>query len=128
MTDPKLFQLTPEDKSHYRTLIQKVDVSRKNVITGILGPKIESMMKQGNLNSVEINLINEIATLMCILELHPDLAENTIKKILFALTYFIDENDEIPDIIPDYVYLDDKKVVEWGIEDIKDQIPIMPKA
>ena len=128
MTDPKLFQLTPEDKSHYRTLIQKVDVSRKNVITGILGPKIEPMMKQGNLNSVEINLINEIATLMGILELHPDLAENTIKKILFALTYFIDENDEIPDIIPDYGYLDDKKVVEWVIEDIKDQIPIMPKA
>ena len=128
MTDPKLFQLTPEDKSHYRTLIQKVDVSRKNVITGILGPKIESMMKQGDLNSVEINLINEIATLMGILELHPDLAENTIKKILFALTYFIDENDEIPDIIPDYGYLDDKKVVEWVIEDIKDQIPIMPKA
>ena len=85
-------------------------------------------MKQGDLNSVEINLINEIAILMGILELHPDLAENTIKKILFSLTYFIDVNDEIPDIIPDYGYLDDKKVVEWVIEDIKDQIPIMPKA
>ena len=51
-----------------------------------------------------------------------------VKKILFALTYFIDENDEIPDIIPNYGYLDDIKVVEWVLDDVWDQIDHMPRA
>jgi len=63
MTDPKLLQLTPEDKSDYLEKIKKVD-----------------------------------------------------------------ENDEIPDSIPDYGYLDDIKVVEWVLNDVRDQVPFMPRA
>ncbi len=98
------------------------------MISKILGPKIESMIKKGNLNSVEIILIDDIAKLIGILELYPDLPTNMVKKILFALTYFIDENDEIPDIIPNYGYLDDIKVVEWVLDDVRDQIDHMPRA
>ena len=98
------------------------------MILQILGPKIESMIKKGNLNSVEIILIDDIAKLIGILELYPDLPTNMVKKILFALTYFIDENDEIPDIIPNYGYLDDIKVVEWVLDDVWDQIDHMPRA
>jgi len=98
------------------------------MILKILGPKIESMIKKGNLNSVEIILIDDIAKLIGILELYPDLPTNMVKKILFALTYFIDENDEIPDIIPNYGYLDDIKVVEWVLDDVWDQIDHMPRA
>jgi len=98
------------------------------MILKILGPKIESMIKKGNLNSVEIILIDDIAKLIGILELYPDLPTNMVKKILFALTYFIDENDEVPDIIPNYGYLDDIKVVEWVLDDVWDQIDHMPRA
>ena len=53
---------------------------------------------------------------------------NVLKMILFAFTYFIDENDQIPDSIPDYGYLDDIKVVEWVLNDVRDQVPYMPRA
>jgi hypothetical protein len=128
MTNPKLLQLTSEDNLDYLEKIKKVDINRKNMILKILGPKIESMIKKGNLNSVEIILIDDIAKLIGILELYPDLPTNMVKKILFALTYLIDENDEIPDIIPNYGYLDDIKVVEWVLDDVRDQIDHMPRA
>ncbi len=86
------------------------------------------MLDEGRLNSVEVALIDNIAKLMGILELYPELPQPVVKKILFAMTYFVDENDEIPDMIPDYGYLDDVKVVEWVIDDIQDQIPPMTKS
>ena len=44
------------------------------------------------------------------------------------MSYFIDENDEIPDIIPDLGYLDDVKVVEWVMNEIQGQVPKIPRA
>ena len=108
MTDPKLFQLTDEDKAHYQEMIKRID--------------------PGHQNSVEVELIEDVARLAEILELYPELPETVIKKILFAMSYFIDENDEIPDVIPDYGYLDDVKVVSWVIDDIRNQIPKMTRA
>jgi uncharacterized membrane protein YkvA (DUF1232 family) len=86
------------------------------------------MLDDGKLNSVEIALIDDIAMLMEVLELHPELPNSVVKKILFAMTYFVDDNDEIPDVIPDYGYLDDIKVVEWVMDDIQSQIPPMAKS
>ena len=59
------------------------------------------MLDDGKLTSVEIALIDDIAMLMGVLECHPELPESVVKKILFAMTYFVDDNDEIPDVIPD---------------------------
>jgi len=123
MTDPNLFKLTKDDKKHYRQLIRKIDIKKKDLIITVLWPKIESMLNQDQLNSVEVKLIKEINLLLEILDSNQNLNENIIKKILFAFTYFIDDNDDIPDIIPDLGYLDDIKVVEWVIEDIKSLIP-----
>ena len=123
MTDPNLFKLTKDDKKHYRQLIRKIDIKKKDLIITVLWPKIESMLNQDQLNSVEVKLIKEINLLLEILDSNQNLNENIVKKILFAFTYFIDDNDDIPDIIPDLGYLDDIKVVEWVIEDIKSLIP-----
>ena len=128
MTDPKLFQLTDEDKVHYQELIKRIDPVHQNSIIKILGIKIQTMLDEGHLNSVEVELIEDVARLAEILELYPELPEIVIKKILFAMSYFIDENDEIPDVIPDYGYLDDVKVVSWVIDDIRNQIPKMTRA
>ena len=128
MSDPKLFELTEKDKAHYLKLIEKIDPVHSRKITTVLGQKISGMLDGGNLNSVEVALIDEISMLMGILELHSELPESVIKKILFAMTYFVDEYDEIPDVIPNYGYLDDMKVVEWVIDDIRDQIPSIPQS
>ena len=128
MTDPKLFQLTDEDKTHYQEMIKQIDTGHQNSIIKVLGIKIQTMLDEGHLNSVEVELIEDVARLAEILELYQDLPETVIKKILFAMSYFIDENDEIPDVIPDYGYLDDVKVVSWVIDDIREQIPKMTRA
>ena len=128
MTDPKLFQLTDEDKAHYQEMIKQIDPGHQNSIIKVLGIKIQTMLDEGHLNSVEVELIEDVARLAEILELYPGLPETVIKKILFAMSYFIDENDEIPDIISDYGYLDDVKVVSWVIDDIRNQIPKMTRA
>ena len=128
MTDPKLFQLTDEDKAHYEEMIKRIDPGHQTSIIKVLGIKIQTMLDEGHLNSVEVELIEDVARLAEILELYPELPETVIKKILFAMSYFIDENDEIPDVIPDYGYLDDVKVVSWVIDDIHNQIPKMTRA
>ena len=109
-------------------MIKQIDTRHQNSIIKVLGIKIQTMLDDGHLNSVEVELIEDVARLVKILELYHDLPETVIKKILFAISYFIDENDEIPDIIPDYGYLDDVKVVSWVIDDIRDQIPNMTRA
>ncbi len=128
MSDPKLFELTDKDKAYYLEVIKKIDPVHSRAITRVLGTKISGMLDAGKLNSVEVELIDDITMLMGILEMHPELPQSVVKKILFAMTYFVDENDEIPDVIPNYGYLDDIKVVEWVIDDIQDQIPPMSKS
>ena len=123
MNSPKLFQLTEKDKNHYKNLIEKIDISQKNEIIGILGMKIASLLNEDKLNSVEEELIEDMAKLVKILEVHTELSEIIVRKILFAMSYFIDENDEIPDVIPNYGYLDDITVVTWIMKDIEEKIP-----
>ena len=127
MNDPKLFQITDEDKVHYHDLIEKVDIDNKDSIIKLLGLKIQDMLDGGNLNSLETKLIKDMARLSEILEEYNELSKPILKKILFAMSYFIDENDEIPDIIPDYGYLDDITIVSWIMSDIESQIPEKPK-
>tara|TARA_X000000368_G_scaffold377453_1_gene331126 strand:- start:354 stop:740 length:387 start_codon:yes stop_codon:yes gene_type:complete len=128
MNDPKLFQITDEDKVHYYDLIEQVDIDNKNSIIKLLGLKIQDMLDGGNLNSLETELIKDMARLSEILEENNELSKPILKKILFAMSYFIDENDEIPDIIPDYGYLDDITIVSWIMRDIQGQIPKKPKS
>ncbi len=128
MADPKLLQLTAEDKAHYQALIEKIDVNRKGRIVNFLLSKLDSLVEGGNLNKIEADLIDDVSWLMGTLELFPELPESIVQKILFALSYFIDENDEIPDVIPEIGYLDDMKVAKWIVNDIRGQIPKMPDA
>ena len=123
MNDPKLFRITDEDKVHYSELIEQVEINNKDSIIELLGIKIQDMLDDGNLNSLETELINEMTRLVEILEKTNTLSKLNTKKILFAMSYFIDEDDEIPDIIPNYGYLDDITIVSWIINDIEIQQP-----
>ena len=123
MNDPKLFRITDEDKVHYSDLIEQVEINNKDSIIELLGIKIQDMLDDGNLNSLETKLINEMTRLVEILEKTNTLSKLNTKKILFAMSYFIDEDDEIPDIIPNYGYLDDITIVSWIINDIEIKEP-----
>ena len=128
MSDLKLFQITEEDKDHYKKIIQKIDVNNMEIIIKVLGEKIQKIINHGNLNRAEVILIEDMGKLSRILEENLDLPKLVIQKILFAMSYFIDENDEIPDIIPEYGYLDDLTVVNWIMEDIQKKLPEVANA
>lgn len=128
MNDLKLFQITKEDKDHYKKVIQKIDVNNMEIIIKVLGEKIQKIINHGNLNRAEVILIEDMGKLSRILEENLDLPKIVIQKILFAMSYFIDENDEIPDIIPEYGYLDDLTVVNWIMEDIQKKLPEVANA
>ena len=61
--------------------------------------------------------------MLIILEYYPKLKKEDTKKILFAISYFCDQNDEIPDVIPEYGYLDDLAVAHWIVQEFKLSIP-----
>ena len=64
-----------------------------------------------------------MARFVKIFETFKNLPENIVKKILFAMSYFIDDEDEIPDIVPKYGYLDDIVVVRWIVSEINKELP-----
>ena len=128
MSNIKLFQITEEDKDHYKKIIQKIDVNNKKIIIKILGEKIQKILNHGGLNKAEVILIEDMGKLSRILENSLNLPKSVTQKILFAMSYFIDENDEIPDIIPEYGYLDDLTVVNWIMEDIQQKLPEAAEA
>ena len=123
MNDPKIFQLTEQDKLRYLKLIKKINLEQKYTIMNILGQKIQNILDDGSVNSIEAILIGDMAELVEILEMHTNISELTTKKILFAMSYFIDDDDEIPDLIEDYGYLDDVAVVKWILENIRKDLP-----
>ena len=128
MNDLKLFQITEQDKAHYQKIIQQIDVDNKEIIIKILGEKVQEIINHGDLNRAELILIEDMGKLTSILERNMDLPKLVTQKILFAMSYFIDEDDDIPDVIPEYGYLDDVSVVNWIMEDIQGQLPEAGKA
>ena len=128
MNDLKLFQITEQDKAHYQKIIQQIDVDNKEIIIKFLGEKVQEIINHGDLNRAELMLIEDMGKLTSILERNMDLPKLVTQKILFAMSYFIDEDDDIPDVIPEYGYLDDVSVVNWIMEDIQGQLPEAAKA
>ena len=127
MVDPNLFRLTKKDKEHYRKLIEKIDLKVMPSIMKMLGPKLQRMLSS-NLSEIELRLVQNISVLVGILQTYPNLTESIQKRILFSISYFCDEDDEVPDIIPGLGYLDDAKVAEWIIESISDEMPELSLA
>ena len=123
MNDLKLFQITKEDKAHYKKIIKDIDTNHKDVILKVLEEKIQIMFNDGIVNKVEIELIESMIKLVHILNTHVDLPKQIIQEILFAMSYFIDENDEIPDTTLKFGYLDDITVANWILEDVQKILP-----
>ena len=118
-----LFQLTEEDKDQYRKLIDKIDLDTSDDVISMLKAKLDKLISSDRLNDIEINLIKNVSVLVSIYQTYPGLTASIRKKILFAISYFCNENDDIPDIVPEIGYLDDAVVASWIIESISKDLP-----
>ena len=128
MNISNLFQLTEEDKDQYRKLIDKIDLDSSDDIIGMLNPKLDRLVASDGLNDIEIDLIKNVSVLVSIYQTYPDLTDSIRRRILFAISYFCDEDDDIPDIVPDIGYLDDAVIANWVIESISKDLPEVSKA
>ena len=123
MNISKIFQLTEEDKADYRLLIDKIDLNDASKIIDMLNSKLDTMTTSKSLNSIETDLIKYVSVLLNIYQTYPDLTDSIKRRILFALSYFCDSNDDIPDVVPEIGYLDDAVVARWVIESIGRELP-----
>ena len=123
MNISKIFQLTEEDKAEYKLLIDKIDLNDASKIIDMLNSKLDTMATSKSLNSIETDLIKYVSVLLNIYQTYPDLTDSIKRKIIFALSYFCDSNDDIPDVVPEIGYLDDAVVARWVIESVGQELP-----
>ena len=123
MNISKIFQLTEEDKAEYKLLIDKIDLNDASKIIDMLNFKLETMTNSKSLNSIETDLIKYVSVLLNIYQTYPDLTDSIKRRIIFALSYFCDSNDDIPDVVPEIGYLDDAVVARWVIESVGRELP-----
>ena len=118
-----LFQLTEKDKDQYKKLIDKIDLDTSDDVISMLNAKLDRLISSDQLNDIEVDLIKNVSVLVSIYQTYPDLTDSIRKRILFAISYFCDENDDIPDIVPEIGYLDDAVIARWVIESISKDLP-----
>ena len=123
MNISKIFQLTEEDKAEYQLLIDKIDLNDASKIINMLNSKLDTMTTSKSLNSIETDLIKYVSVLLNIYQTYPDLTDSIKKRIIFALSYFCDSNDDIPDVVPGIGYLDDAVVARWVIDSVGRELP-----
>ena len=128
MNISKIFQLTEEDKAEYQLLIDKIDLNDASKIIDMLKSKLDTMTTSKSLNSIETDLIKYVSVLLNIYQTYPDLTNSIKRRIIFALSYFCDSNDDIPDVIPEIGYLDDAVVARWVIESLGKELPDVSSA
>ena len=111
--------LTQEDKLKYLDQIHKFDLSKKTELMKTVPEKLNILLRNRTLNSIQVQLINDLVQLFKLLEDNPNMSENIQKKILFSLDYFCNVDDEIPDSIPIYGLLDDSAVINWIVNGLQ---------
>lgn len=117
----KGLRLTEQDIQKYRKKIDEIDLSNKDRVLMETFIKITKLFENKKLDKFQLVLVQEINGLYNILKSTPNLEELVQQKIIFALKYFVKGQDDIPDDIPGIGFLDDLAVVDWVIQDIKEQ-------
>jgi len=112
------FKLTQEDKVKYEKRISEIDLNNIPMVLKEIPQKIEKLVSHPSLLDYQINLVTDISKLVSILKDLPDLKHIVQKRIVFALEYFLEEYDEIPDCLPQIELLDDYVLVRWVVDDI----------
>ena len=120
METPNQIQLTEKDKARYRKEIEQVDLEIEQEVMKRIPDKLEMLMGLSHLDNAQLQLVQDVTKLYEFLSINPLQSIELRQKILFALQYFIDPDDDIPDSIPKLGFLDDAAVVRWIVDDIID--------
>ena len=120
METPNQIQLTEKDKARYRKDIEKIDLEIEQEVMKCIPDKLDLLMGLSHLDNAQLQLVQDVAKLYQFLSTYPIESIELRKKILFALQYFIDPDDDIPDSTPILGFLDDAAVVRWIVDDIID--------
>jgi uncharacterized membrane protein YkvA (DUF1232 family) len=104
-------------------MIDKIDLSKSSEIINTLNSKLDNLIDLKKLNSIETDLIKNVSVLLNIYQTYPDLTDSIKRRIIFAISYFCNSDDDIPDIVPEIGYLDDAVVARWVIESIGKELP-----
>jgi len=116
-TYPDEYNLTPEDIEKTERKIAAFDLSKEDTILSSIPEKLEILLGS-KMDEFKANLINDVSRLYNVIMSFRDLDDQTKRSILYALDYFIDMDDEIPDEIPDLGYLDDVVIVRYVVDQI----------
>ncbi len=116
-TYPDEYNLTPEDIEKTERKIAAFDLLKEDTILSSIPEKLEILLGS-KMDEFKANLINDVSRLYNVIMSFRDLDDQTKRSILYALDYFIDMDDEIPDEIPDLGYLDDLVIVRYVVDQI----------
>ena len=111
-------QLTEADKERYEKRISEIDLVNMSIVISDIPKKIERLVSNPNLLDYQIALVTDISKLLNVLVNLPDESVHLKRRILFALEYFLEEEDEIPDDSPQIGLLDDYVLVRWVVDNI----------
>ena len=120
METPNQIQLTEKDKERYRKEIEAIDINIENSVMQLIPEKLEVLINLQQLDDAQLQLVNDVAKLYQFISAYPIQSKELKQKILFALQYFVDPDDDIPDSIPNLGFIDDAAVVRWIVDDIID--------
>ena len=120
METPNQIQLTEKDKERYRKEIEAIDINIENSVMQLIPEKLELLINLPQLDDAQLQLVNDVAKLYQFISAYPIQSKELKQKILFALQYFVDPDDDIPDSIPNLGFIDDAAVVRWIVDDIID--------
>ena len=117
-THPEEFKLTEEDIQRTEKQITEMDLTREQSILAELPLKLDELLKSSDMDNFTIELINNVSKLYNVIMSLPALHDDLKRRILYALDYFVDKDDEIPDEIPEFGYLDDLVIVRYVVDQI----------
>ena len=117
-TDQIELQLTDADKAKYEKRIKEIDLNDIPMVAKSIPEKIERLIADPDLLDYQIALVSDISKLLNVLLELPEESLLLKKRILFALEYFLEEHDEIPDDSPQIGLLDDYVLVRWVVDNI----------
>ena len=111
-------ELTDADKARYEQRIAEIDLNDIPQVIRDIPKKIDRLISNPDLLDYQLALVSDISKLLNLLKDIPELNDDLKRRIVFALEYFLEEQDEIPDDSPDIGLLDDYVLVRWVVDNI----------
>ncbi|MFQ6613582.1 MAG: DUF1232 domain-containing protein [Fidelibacterota bacterium] len=113
-----VFQLTDADRERYEAMIKRVSLPLDDKLLSSVAKKLETFLEAEDPNIFEVSLLQNISKLYVLIRDQKNVPDDLMRRIGFALEYFVLDDDDIPDEIPGLGYMDDAVVVRWIVDQI----------